>query len=174
MNVLRTVGMHVPSTFAQYSSEAMQPTFVARGARRTDDYVVVTSDVCVHDHSTRVCTQFDPGTKAHDHLPVCSTVWLPKSFKYGAVKRRVVGYDRRGFKDPAKSSLFANLLQQFSPVPFWVDPHSHAYLLDTYVCNALASAFPKPRIKPKKAYVSQECAEHIYQKARIFKAYHQA
>ena len=74
-----------------------------------------------------------------------------------AYKRRIVGYDRQGVKDPVKLERFIELIQTAPQCSHFVEPSSHAVIVDRHVEEVAFCAFgPPPVKKPKQSWMTAE------------------
>ena len=53
---------------------------------------------------------YDTANKSDDHLPVIAEAQVLSNFSKSVARRRVVPYDRKGYRDPVKVACFNSLL----------------------------------------------------------------
>ena len=73
---------------------------------------------------------------------VCAEVMLIPNFSKAFKRRRVVSYDRGGYRDPAKTAYRNEFISAFPSIPFNVDPSSHCFLLQEWLRTAAEKALP--------------------------------
>ena len=169
ISFLQEFGLFVPSTFQLYSSGDCRHTFVARGHRAVDDYILVSSGVDIKPRSARVLVDFDNGRESDDHLPVVCTMSLMAPSSVGINKRRKAQYDRSAVSDPDRAPDFLLNLNAYQPVPFDLEPSSHACVLNDYVSKTLRNIYPIRNTSKRKPYIDEETFQLILEKGRLMK-----
>jgi len=121
------------------------------------DYVFCTDSVSFVPLSARVADELSVrASDKRDHRPLACAVVFSCSDEQIQVRRRVVDYDIKSFKDPHKANAFVNLITDpCNAIDVSVDNSSHCFLSDSLVHDALVTCFPMPDIQVKCDFLTK-------------------
>lgn len=154
---------------SSWKNGTAKSTFVARGSNTMDDYILLSNDIMCEPASYHVDESYDTANKSDDHLPVIAEVQVLPNFSKSFARRRVVSYDRKGYRDPAKVAYFNSLLSCAHSIPFEVDPTSHCFIVQEAIRRAAEQAFPKPQHTERNDVIGAEAFGLICQRGRLRK-----
>ena len=144
-------------------------SFVARGCRSVNDYIIVSSSVACVPGSLHVWHEYDSSNKADDHLPVIGLFQLIPVKVQPLIHRGHISYDRQGHKDPAKAQHFESLISMIPPIPFSLEPSSHFHLIEESIKAAAVCAFPRQPACKKNQIMSDSTFQLVLQRGRLRK-----
>lgn len=132
---------------------------------------MLSKSVDVAENSAQVCDDFDNGRETDDHLPVICTICFAPLSSVGVTKVCKCCYDRACANDADEAHYFQNMIQQMQPVPFGMDPSSHAFLINGHLRSSLEEAFSRPKSLKKQPYVDKDTFYIIIKKVALMKTY---
>ena len=149
-----------------WQAASQRASFVARGANTLNDYIVFSQSLSCESGSLHVHSDFDTTSAADDHLPVSCR--LGGSVCTSAPRKGFKpGYDRKAAAAVDAGRTLEPLLQLCPQIPWSIEPTSHAAILNAFVRQALAIAFPPPSTHPRQRHVTPELFADIQARGKL-------
>merc|ERR1711879_1054962 len=156
--------LYWPTTTAFYHANTTEPiaTFhcTHAGTWHTNDYIAATYDIYVHPTTVRTEPAIARVADHVDHIPITCRVTIANTAPDHALAPPVP-YDPNTFYDPVKRSHFQRLLTAAPIIPYHVEPTAHHAIINNYIVDALAVAFPKVPGRKHKKFITDHTFDHI-------------
>jgi len=174
----RRFSLRIVNTYSHLSNgKAAGSLHTVQGIALRCDYLLVGQAVQVQDQSCEVWSWFRMSNMRPDHMPVSAVVSVLSQARPPVSRRRVAVYDRKAVKaaceDKADSEYAEQVarleqhLRSLPPIPFFIDPSTHVFILDCHFLEGLQSIFPLVRARVKQGYISAATFALILEKGKL-------
>jgi hypothetical protein len=167
-DMLSTRNMFAPSTFEEFNDNIQEPTSYVNEVGHVIDFVCVANK---HKHQIQqggVMLNVDVSTKKIDHRPVMiELTWKQDvDFKVPWSKSRIC--DIKKLQDPQIREQVAKDIEEMKGVPWQVDSHTHAHILENQIKDVLTNRCPIDPA-PKKPHVGEQAWKILCEKKEELK-----
>ena len=107
---------------------------------------MVRKGVEVSKASGGIIDNFNMCAKADDHRPISLKVTVPLRPRSTVKSRRVVPYDRKAVGPIDNDACFSAAMKLCPIIPFDVDSHSQAHIVEQHVVSAMSWAYPLNKV----------------------------
>ena len=160
---LKMTKYNAPLTFEHLADSSLrQGSFLAAKSDTPIliDCIALSSDV-VPQNGSAGQPIWDTMAKAHGHFPLKILVRMACKPSRQASRRRMATYARCNVGKTAQDKKFQELIVAIPPIPEFVEPTSHYFMLAEWIRTAAESAYPQRPSKPKKPFTTDETIECI-------------